>query len=187
MKLSNTFVIMASCGTLALAWGACKVEDIDTETPIGGGGSGASTSSGTGGDTGGGNVGGGGTGGDTGGGNVGGGGTGGAGGSEPSCFDLCDQAHPNGVDDYNALLDCAYCGACYDACDGGSGDLCSAGEELSTCSADNSQVCDDCVISTCAYDDDGNGNYSGACATEWQAFAENAETLALDDCYAACP
>lgn len=176
MKLSTTLTMLLFSGALASA--ACVVENVDTDN-TGGGGS-DPTTSGTGGDA----SGGGGTGGDaSGGGGMGGDGGaggmseggGGEGGGGDACLDACDAMHPNGVDDYLDYLSCAVCAACYDACDGDNN--CSSGAEAG-CSID-APDCETCINSTCTTDT--------VCPTEWQAFSNNAEAVALSDCYNACP
>ena len=173
MKLSTTLTMLLVSGALGSA--ACIVENVDTNN-TGGGGS-DPTTSGTGGDA----SGGGGEGGDaSGGGGMGGAGGmgqgGGEGGGNPdACLDACDAMHPNGIDDYVNYLSCAVCAACYDACDGDTN--CSSGAEAG-CSVDATD-CDSCINGTCATET--------VCPTEFQAFADNAEAVALSDCYAACP
>ena len=179
MKLSTTLTMLLVSGALASA--ACVVEQVDTDN-TGGGGS-DPTTSGTGGDA----TGGGGTGGDAMGGmggmSEGGGGEGGGG---DACLDACDAMHPDGIDDYFTYLSCAYCSACYDICDGGTMTVCEAGEQVGTCSADAND-CDECVESACTADVDMNGTTSGVCAAELDGFLNNAEAIALNDCYGACP
>jgi hypothetical protein len=184
MKTTNSLMLVLFTSSLASA--ACIVESVDTDNT---GGSGASVSTGgtgAGGDaTGGGAEGGGGGTGGTSEGGAGVGGGGGEGGAGPDCFDTCNTMYPNGVDTYFGYLSCVTCSACYDICDGGSGDVCLQGSELG-CSA-NAPDCETCVNGACASDVDGNGATSGVCATELDDLLNNQDALSLNDCYNACP
>lgn len=188
MKLTTYLTFFLATGALASA--ACVVENVDTDNDIGGNGGTVSTG-GSGGDaTGGGAEGGAGGAGGAGGGAQGGGGAGqggggGEGGGGMSCFDDCDAMYPNGINDYLGWLSCTTCSACYDICDGGTGNVCVSGSELG-CSQDFND-CETCVNSACASDVDGNGTTSGVCASELGAVLDNEDAVSLSECYNACP
>jgi hypothetical protein len=84
------------------------------------------------------------------------------------------------------MADCVVCGACYEACDGGTGDVCPVGSELG-CSAP-AGTCDACLQGTCAWDlDVPTMTASGVCAAEAQGCIDNPDCLELLDCLNMCP
>ena len=154
-------VISVLLASSALAFAACKVQEVDTDT--GGGGTTSQGGNNTGGDN-------------TGGDNTGGDNTGGSGGAAPTCEDTCAETYADGALDYLNMLGCLYCGACFDLCDGGTGDVCQSGSELG-CSADASD-CETCADSDCAQ--------LSICATEVDGCAANNDCVDLVTCLNEC-
>ena len=110
--------------------------------------------------------------------NEGGSGTGGEGGASLTCEEQCEASVPAAsIETWATMLGCTNCGACYDICDGGSGNVCIEGEELG-CSA-GAADCDTCINSACAQTD--------TCGFEVDACLADPNCIAFNDCYAACP
>ena len=107
------------------------------------------------------------------------GGAGGAGGA--TCADQCVADFPDGVTDWDAMLSCLYCSACFDICDGGIGDVCESGsEDAAMCSVDaQSMDCDTCVNSDCSQ--------ANVCVSEVGTCGANADCIRFNDCFLACP
>ncbi len=97
------------------------------------------------------------------------------------CSSCCEDAHPGGVDDWTAVLECLICEACPDVCDTsecssvGTG-TCGAESGNPECSADYGG----CIDSECAQLD--------TCSAAMdQCFATNDDCGALVECYSTCP
>jgi hypothetical protein len=166
MKLAPVLTVLLFGGAIAAS--ACVVKDVDTSEDGGGG-----TATSQGGDTN--------QGGDI---NQGGdpsqGGAGGAGGAGVSCEETCVANFPDGVDDWDVMVSCLFCSACYDDCDGGTGDVCTAGsEDPAMCSIDAMSVdCNGCVNSDCAQ--------TNVCVAEVGTCGGNDACVDLNECYFAC-
>ncbi len=107
------------------------------------------------------------------------GGMGGMGGGL-SCEEQCAEAVPStSVDLWLEMVGCTYCYACFDSCDGGTGNICDAGMEgPNGCSANNAN-CIDCVNTDCAQLD--------TCGAEVDACLADEGCVEFNTCYGNCP
>lgn len=107
-------------------------------------------------------------------------------GGTDACVAACESMWPGGLTNANLMADCVVCGACYDICDGGVGDVCASGSELGCSSSATS--CQECVASVCAWDlDIPTMMTTGVCAAEAQGCIDNNDCLELLDCVSMCP
>jgi hypothetical protein len=124
--------------------------------------------------------------------------SGGAGGTSPDCAAQCDLDHPGGVDLYQALQGCVFCGACYDHCEAErplgdpSAMLCAMENELG-CSA-STPDCDTCVAGNAGIlcwsgrDPDTSEEIDpmAPCNAQYDSCQASPDCVALSDCYRAC-
>lgn len=161
MRLAPALFVLLTGSAVVAA--ACTVKEAEDDGDGGSGNTDTTTTTGDGG---------------TGGVNTGGqGGQGGA----LTCEDECANAVPStSVDTWLEMVGCTYCYACFDICDGGTGNICEAGEEgPNACSTDAASLdCISCVNSTCSQTD--------TCGTEVDNCLADENCVAFNQCYTDC-